>query len=132
MGDFIDLECLVRNRKLTISEEEKRIRDQLFLETVMEVHQNLRKEKSMFSWKILIENCMKDYNETLDDIISITITDEELNQPFDVGYGTAEGVPFTAWTENRVYFPVVYDGSEWVSSVPRNPNGESTQHIGAF
>lgn len=29
-----------------------------------------------------------------------------------------------------VYFPLCYDGSEWVGSVSRNPNGVSTMHLG--
>lgn len=30
-----------------------------------------------------------------------------------------------------VYFPLCYDGgSEWVGSVPRNPNGVLTMHLG--
>jgi hypothetical protein len=27
-------------------------------------------------------------------------------------------------------FPATYEGSEWVGSVPRNPNGKATKHIG--
>lgn len=38
--------------------------------------------------------------------------------------------PFTLWTKNRVYFPAVYDGDEWVHSVPRHPNNEATEPVG--
>ena len=39
---------------------------------------------------------------------------------FDDGYGMREGIPFVLWTEKWVYFPVCYDGGEWVGSVPRD------------
>ena len=42
----------------------------------------------------------------------------------------SEGKPFTIWTANTVYFPVVYDGAEWVGSVSRNPDGKPTDHQG--
>ena len=38
---------------------------------------------------------------------------------FDAGWGGSEGPPVLAWTERRVYFPVVYDGAEWLESAPR-------------
>jgi len=49
---------------------------------------------------------------------------------FYPGYGRPEGIPFTLWTHKRVYFPVQYDGSEWVTSVPRDPCEEVTSHVG--
>ncbi|MDX1699765.1 MAG: hypothetical protein R3250_04055 [Melioribacteraceae bacterium] len=55
---------------------------------------------------------------------------EYLDYEFDSGYGGSEGPWFTAWTKDRVYFPCTYDGSEWISNVPRNPCEESTSHIG--
>ena len=65
-----------------------------------------------------------------DEIISCTLSDSELNVEFDCDYGHGEGKPFTAWSENYVYFPVVYDGAEWVERVPRNPCNEATEHVG--
>ena len=38
--------------------------------------------------------------------------------------------PFTAWTETRVFFPIVYDGSEWCGSAPRHPCNEAMEHQG--
>lgn len=73
---------------------------------------------------------MATQGETRKDIISYTLTEEELDIPFDDGYGGTEGKPFTLWTKNRVYFPVQYDGAEWVDSVPRNPCDEATKHLG--
>ena len=63
-------------------------------------------------------------------LVACTLSDEELNQSFDAGYGLAKGAPFTAWSETRVFFPVVYDGAEWVGSVPRNPCAEVCEHFG--
>lgn len=37
---------------------------------------------------------------------------------------------FTAWSENFVYFPTVYDGSSDVEYVPRNPCDTKTKPIG--
>lgn len=59
-----------------------------------------------------------------------TLTEEELNKEFNDGYGCSEGEPFTSWGEKYVYFPVVYDGAEWVGSAPRNPCDEKCFHVG--
>lgn len=82
------------------------------------------------NWKELIEYEMKIHEETFEDVVEYTFTKEELVEPFDDGYGCSEGIPFTLWTKNRVYFPVVYDGAEWVGSVSRNPDGKPTYHLG--
>lgn len=49
---------------------------------------------------------------------------------FDGGYGASGGPAVLAWTERCVYFPVVYDGSEWMSCAPRNPTDEGQGHVG--
>jgi hypothetical protein len=84
----------------------------------------------MTNWKELIQEEMKDHNQTFEDVVECTLTDEELQVSFDSGYGCSEGAPFTLWTTHRVYFPVVYDGAEWVGSVSRNPDGKPTYHLG--
>jgi len=56
-----------------------------------------------------------------EDIIHCTLSEEELNTPFDSGFGGTEGKSFTAWSENWVFFPICYDGAEWVGRAPRNP-----------
>jgi len=53
-----------------------------------------------------------------------------LDYEFDSGFGSVQGPYFTAWTNHKVHFPVQYDGSEWISSVDRNPCCETTFHIG--
>ena len=59
-----------------------------------------------------------------------TLTEEELEAEFDDGWGGTQGAPFTAWGERYVYFPIQYDGAEWVGSAPRNPCDEKTEHQG--
>jgi hypothetical protein len=82
------------------------------------------------NWKELIQHEMKKHKETFDDVVSSTLTEEELLKEFDDGYGCSEGTPFTLWTHKRTYFPGVYDGREWCASVSRNPDEKPTSHIG--
>lgn len=77
------------------------------------------------NWKMLIEVEAKG-----DEIISCTLTDAELLEVFDDDRGGVNGKPFTAWSDKYVYFPAVYDESEWVERVPRNPCDEATDHVG--
>jgi hypothetical protein len=63
-------------------------------------------------------------------LVGCTLTEAELDVEFDGGYGCREGSIFTAWSATRVFFPVSYDGSEWVGSAPRDPCDESTEHQG--
>jgi len=80
----------------------------------------------MATWRELIGRALHDG----DVLISNTLSEEEMDREFDSDYGAEEGLPFTAWSKDWVYFPVGYDGSERVRSVPRNPNGEATPHLG--
>ena len=82
------------------------------------------------NWKSLIAEELKENNDSWDNVVSCTLTEEELLETFYDGYGTEEGKPFTVWTKTRVYFPVCYDGSEWVGSVSRNPDEIPTKHFG--
>ena len=84
----------------------------------------------LVTWRKLIEDAMRVHGESLADQISIAPIDLDLEHEFDGGYGGSEGRPFTLWTTGRVYFPAVYDGAEWVASVPRNPCEEATSHVG--
>jgi hypothetical protein len=84
----------------------------------------------MSTWRELVSLEMNSRDEAWDDVIYCTLTDRELGLEFYAGYGLSEGPPFTLWTAKRVYFPVVYDGKEWCESVPRDPCGEVTRHIG--
>lgn len=53
-----------------------------------------------------------------------------LGDEFPIGYGGTLGCFFTAWSDDYVFFPACYDGSEWVDYVPRNPVPNATEHIG--
>lgn len=86
--------------------------------------------KMITSWRKLLKQALKKNGENFNSLASCTLTDAELYRKFDHGYGLVNGTPFTAWSANYVYFPARYDGSEWVASVPRNPNGSPTRHIG--
>jgi len=81
----------------------------------------------MATWRKLIDVVIDDLGET---VVSNTLIDEEMDKEFSNGYGGSEGKSFTAWTENYVLFPIVYDGSEWVGYAPRNPNGVAMDHQG--
>jgi hypothetical protein len=84
----------------------------------------------MTTWKKLIEQEFDGNGESWEDVESNTLSVEEITKEFSDGFGGTEGTPFTLWTKKRVYFPVQYDGSEWVGSVSRNPDGIATDHIG--
>lgn len=83
----------------------------------------------MTTWRELITQAMSP-DESWDDVVSCTASEEELDVEFDNDFGTTEGMPFTLWTKKRVYFPVGYDGAESVSYVSRNPDDKATWHIG--
>lgn len=86
--------------------------------------------KEYTTWRKEITLEMDERGESFADVEANTLTDDQLDAKFDHGYGVAKGSPFTLWTKNRVYFPVVYDGSEWVASVSRHPDGKPTWHVG--
>ena len=83
----------------------------------------------MTNWKQML---IEAFEETGDDFekMETTLTSEELVKEFDDGLGLSEGTHFTAWGEMYVYFPVVYDGAEWVGYAPRNVCDIRTSHWG--
>lgn len=83
----------------------------------------------MTSWGLMLK---KAFEQTGDDFnnMETTLSHNELNEQFNVGFGSSEGKPFTAWGDKYVYFPVVYDGREWVGWAPRNPCDIVTHHQG--
>ena len=64
------------------------------------------------------------------DVVDVAPYDAILDVTFDAGWGGAEGPPVLIWTKQRVYFPVVYDGSEWLGSAPRFPVPNGQAHVG--
>lgn len=85
-------------------------------------------EPHLTTWRTMIdeERAKRDDGP----IVAWTLTDDQLDVSFDSGFGLSEGAAFTAWSDARVYFPVVYDGAEWCGSAPRNPSDEATEHQG--
>jgi hypothetical protein len=63
-------------------------------------------------------------------VVAVAPSEGVLDVQFDAGYGGSEGPDVLIWTEQRVYFPVVYDGAEWLGSAPRNPQPEGQCHLG--
>jgi hypothetical protein len=82
----------------------------------------------MSNWRDEIADELRKYPG--EEVIAIAPDASVLDVEFDDGYGTSHGPEFTAWSQTRVLFPVVYDGAEWVESVPRNPSDEVTTHVG--
>ena len=75
------------------------------------------------TWKdSLIERCLEN-EDKLEDLI-LNITDKELNSSLDIE------LSFTAWSDNFVYFPAMYNGDYWVASAPRNPCDKKVEPIG--
>jgi hypothetical protein len=86
--------------------------------------------RELTSWRELIVAEMADHGESFADVKACTITDGELDERFDAGFGGTEGKPFALWTSARVYFPLSYDGAEWCGSAPRHPSDETLAHQG--
>ena len=84
----------------------------------------------MANWREMITDEMKDRGDGWENQQGIAPGDDVLDLEFYDGFGCSEGPSFTLWTKDRVYFPVVYDGSEWVGSVARNPCDEASGHHG--
>lgn len=84
----------------------------------------------MVTWKELLEDELLENKDSFDNIIKNTMTDEEMSVEFCDSYGGYNGIPFTVWTHDYVYFPIGYDGSEWVGSAPRNPCDIKLRHQG--
>lgn len=80
------------------------------------------------SWNKLILSALSD-GDTFEELVW-TISPELRAKEFDSGYGGTEGPAFTAWGKTNVYFPICYDGAEWVGHAPRNPCDVSLEHQG--
>lgn len=83
----------------------------------------------MTTWREELAFAMSERGEA-NEQFECTLTPAELDERFDPSCGVINGKPFTAWTEKSVYFPICYDGSEWVGSVSRHPDGKPTNHQG--
>lgn len=63
-------------------------------------------------------------------VVAIAPDEGTLAVEFYAGYGGTDGLPVLIWSETRVYFPVCYDGAEWMGSAPRNPTKDGQSHVG--
>lgn len=84
----------------------------------------------MATWRKLIALQMARNGEDFANVVKSTLSDAGLDTEFDDGYGGPEGDFFTLWTDEYVYFPIVYDGAEWCGSAPRNPCNVALSHQG--
>lgn len=85
----------------------------------------------MTTWRKEIMRRMGEHGDSWDNIVGTAPDGTDwLDVEFHSGFGGHCGCAFTVWTNDRVYFPIVYDGAEWVGSAPRNPSGEEMRHQG--
>jgi hypothetical protein len=84
----------------------------------------------MMTWRMILAEAMKSSDDPGPVVAYAPDNAEVFDTEFDVGWGGTNGPPVLAWTERNVYFPVCYDGSEWMESAPRNPQPEGQWHVG--
>ena len=78
----------------------------------------------MTTWREELIEALEENNETFEDIISNTMSEEEMDEEVNIsGYEFKDEIcDFFIWTTNYVYFNFSCDdSSEFVLSVPRNP-----------
>lgn len=85
--------------------------------------------REFVGWKDVISEEMLEHGESFDDIVSTTLTDEDLGRRFLMGHRADDRLEFTVWTEKRVYFPLNYDGDVGCGSVSRIPDGKPTEQM---
>lgn len=85
-------------------------------------------DDDMTSWRLELDAAMEQSDPG--PIVAIAPPGIDLDKKFDGGYGGPKGEPVLIWTERYVYFPVQYDGSEWLGRAPRNPRPEPQGHHG--
>lgn len=83
----------------------------------------------MGNWYEMIKDLCVETGDSFENLVC-TLSEDEMKMEFDIDYGREEGKPFTAWGEKYVYFPICYDGFEWVGFAPRNPCDIPMRHQG--
>ena len=92
-------------------------------ELVLPEEDELAKSRLSETYRVsLIERCIENGDKLEELTLNITI--EDLNA------SSYTELSFTAWSDNFVYFPAMYDGDYWVESVPRNPCDFRTKPVG--
>lgn len=82
----------------------------------------------MTNWKNEILKLLGE-NETIV-FCSHPLDGPEMTRDFDDGYRGIGGCAFIAFSEKNVYFPICFDGSEWVGRAPRFFPAEPLGHQG--
>lgn len=86
----------------------------------------------MTTWRQALTEAMKEAGD-VSCVVAVAPSEEAFAVDFDDDYGSMpKGPSVLAWTERRVYFPVVYDGSEWLASAPRDPERRGQEHVGRW
>lgn len=85
----------------------------------------------MTTWREQLHKAMKEAWDS-GPIVHLAPNPETFDIPFDDFSGGPEGPEILAFTAQRVYFPVVHDGAEWLGSAPRNPTDHGQPHIGGY
>jgi hypothetical protein len=85
----------------------------------------------MTTWRKALASEMED-NSDRGPVIAYAPDEAAFDVEFDGGYGGPEGPEVLAWTDQWVYFPVCYDGAEWIGSAPRNPREAGQSHVGSW
>ncbi len=69
----------------------------------------------------------KEFKKNDDDFkkYKCTLTLKQLKHEYEV---LPSAQPFRAWSEKYVYFPIEYDGDNWLGSVLRNPCNKAFFH----
>jgi hypothetical protein len=81
------------------------------------------------TWRQLLVEEMQDRGDP-GPVIAYAPDGQAFDVVFYAGYGLPEGPSVLAWTDTYVYFPVQYDGAEWLGSVPRHPVKQGQYHVG--
>jgi hypothetical protein len=85
-------------------------------------------KRPLTTWRQQLEIARDD--DDTDPVIAYAPDETAFDTIFDPGYGGSDGPPVLAWTAQYVYFPVVYDGAEWLGRAPRNPQPQGQPHVG--
>ena len=83
----------------------------------------------MSTWNELLASERKSVNDETP-IVAKSGTQDDWTRAFGYKHGDTVGSPVLAWSEARVYFPVIYDSMEWLESAPRHPQTDGQYHVG--
>ncbi len=86
------------------------------------------------TWNKVLADFLKEQDdEATDVIVAKAPADEKVwDEEFSAGYGGPEGAHILAWSAQWVYFPVCYDGAEWMGRAPRHPRAKGQEHVGGW